>query len=289
MAILVTGGTGAAGRELVAQLACRGAQVRVLTRSPEKADFPDGVSAVRGELTDVAAMREALKGVTGTFLLSAVTPDELTGTLITLSLARAAGVRDFVYLSVIHADAFTDPAHFAAKAAAERMISEFDLAATVLRPGYYMQNDVGERDRLYDGTYASPVGNRAVLKTDVRDLAEVAALSLLRRHEADRALPREVLDVVAPQILTGDAIAAIWTDVLGRPVRYGGDDLNAFEQQMGQFAPDYLAYDMRLMMRRFQVDGMVAAPGTQERLDELLGRPIRSYADFAAETAASWK
>ncbi len=104
-----------------------------------------------GEFTDPSVMRQALDGVSGLFLLSPVAVEELTGTLHTPTLARAAGVRDVVYLSVIHADRFTDPPHFAAKAAAERMIDDLGITATVLRPGYYMQNDSVEEDRLRVG------------------------------------------------------------------------------------------------------------------------------------------
>ena len=289
MTVLVTGSTGAVGSQAVRHLAAAGVEVRALTRAPEKAHFPDGVVPVRGEFTDPAVLREALDGVTGLFLLSPVAMEELTGTLHTLSLARAAGVRDVVYLSVIQADHFTDPPHFAAKAAAERMIAELGIAATVLRPGYYMQNDTAEKDRLLAGTYVPPVGNRSALMVDVRDLGEVAAAALLERQRADQALPAEVIDVVEPEVLTGEAIAAIWTEVLGQQVSYGGDDvLDSLEQQLTAFMPGWMAYDLRLMMRRFQVDGMVAAPGTDQRLRALLGRPMRSYREFAAETAAGW-
>ena len=289
MTVLVTGSTGTVGSQVVGHLAAAGADVRALTRSPEQADFPGGVTPVPGDLTDPGALRKALDGVSGLFLLSAVAPDELTGTLITLSLAREAGVRNVVYLSVIHADQFSDPPHFAAKAAAEKLIDDLGLAATVLRPGYYMQNDAAQKDPLrQDGVYASPVGNQAVLMTDTRDLAEVAARSLLRRESARDPLPRERLDVVAPEVLTGDSIAAIWAEVLDRPVRYGGDDLDRFEQQTAEYAPGWMAYDLRLMMQRFQKDGMTATPGDEDRLRELLGRPMRSYRDFARETAADW-
>ncbi len=290
MTVLVTGSTGAVGSEAVRHLAAAGTEVRALTRSPDKAHFPIGVTAVQGEFTDPSVIREALDGVSGLFLLSPVAVEELTGTLHTLTLARAAGVRDVVYLSVIHADRFTDPPHFAAKAAAERMIDDLGITATVLRPGYYMQNDSVEEDRLLAGFYAPPVGNRSALMVDVRDLGEVAAAALLERQRADQALPTEVIDVVDPEVLTGDAVAQIWAEVLGRPVSYGGDDvLDTLEQQLAAFMPGWMAYDMRLMMRRFQVDGMVAAPGTDERLHALLGRPMRSYRDFAAETAATWQ
>ncbi|MBF6328449.1 SDR family oxidoreductase [Nocardia transvalensis] len=290
MTVLVTGSTGTVGSEVVRQLVVRGVPVRALTRSPEKASFPAGVTPVAGELSDPDAMRTALDGVTGVFLLSAVAPDELTGTVNTLSLAREAGVRNVVYLSVIHADRFTDPPHFAAKAAAERMIAEFGLPATILRPGYYMQNDIvgTHRRALDEGIYAPPVGNQAVLATDTRDLAEVAALSLLRREHAREALPPETIDVVAPEVLTGTAIAALWSEVLGRSIAYAGDDLDVYGQQVREVMPGWMIYDMLRMLRRFQTDGMRAAPGTDERLRELLGRPMRSYHDFARDTAVAW-
>lgn len=59
---------------------------------------------MQGEFTDPRVMREALDGASGLFLLSPVALEALTGTPHTLTLTHAAGVRDVVYLSVIHAD-----------------------------------------------------------------------------------------------------------------------------------------------------------------------------------------
>lgn len=288
MTVLVTGATGTVGHDVVAHLVARDVPVRALTRSPEKAGFPAGVTPVGGELMDLEAMRAALSGVDGVFLLSPVAADELTGTLNTLDLIREAGIDNTVYLSVIHADTFTDPPHFAAKAAAERMIAQAGLSATILRPGLYMQTETQWPAALQNGIFSSPVGNKPVLATDTRDLAEVAARSLMHRLQAKNSIPSETLDVVAPEILSGDGIAEIWSEALHRPVSYGGDDPDAFEQQMRQFLPAWNAHDLRLMFQRFQSDGMSAAPGTDQRLRELLGRPMRSYREFAAETALSW-
>ncbi len=290
MTILVTGSTGTVGSEAIVQLAAEGADVRALTRSPEEASFPAGITPVKGDMLDTDAMRSALKGVRSLFLLNAVTPDELTQALITISLAREAGVEQFVYLSVIHADRFTNVPHFAGKYAVEHMFEEQDISATILRPGYYMQNDASLKDQILgEGVYTMPVGsNSPLLMVDTRDLGEVAARELLRRERASNALSRETIDVVAPEALTGSKIADIWTDLLGRKVRYGGDDLSALEQQMRNFTPDWMAYDMRLMMGRFQRDGMEATPETDARLQEILGRPMRSYRNFARETAEKW-
>ncbi len=191
MAVLVTGSTGTIGSQVVRHLTDHDVEVSALTRSPDEADLPDGATAVAGSLTDPSALRTALRGADGVFLLSAVTPDELTATLAALSLIREAGVRDVVYLSVVSADrAWTVP-RFVAKAAAERAIDELGIAATILRPGYYMQNDLRERDRLQGGVYAPAIGNRGVHMVDTGDLAEAAALSLERRLAAGSALPTE--------------------------------------------------------------------------------------------------
>jgi hypothetical protein len=46
---------------------------------------------------------------------------------------------------------------------------------------------------------------------------------------------------------------------------------------------------MRLMYQRLQRDGMTAAPGADGTLQEILGRPMRGYDEFAREAAESWK
>ena len=50
------------------------------------------------------------------------------------------------------------------------------------------------------------------------------------------------------------------------------------------FAPGWIAYDMRLMMGRFQRDGMAAAQGDVDRPTEPTGATTRFYQDFAIET-----
>ena len=286
MTILVTGATGTIGREVTAQLAQRGADVRALVRDPAKAQLPEGVVAVQGDMLDVASMRKALEGVTTLFLLNAVVPDEFTQALITLNLAREAGIERIVYFSVIHSDIYVNVPHFAGKHAVERMIEHMGLHATILRPAYFINNDMSIKDVvLGHGVYPMPIGDKGLAMADVRDIGEVAALELLRRETSPEPLPLNRIDVVGPDSLTGAGIAAIWSEALGRPVAYGGDDTAAFETTMAAFAPDWMAYDMRMMAERFQSDGMTPEPGDVDRLTAMLGRPLRSYRDFAAEVA----
>lgn len=287
-AILVTGATGTVGRQVVQQLAQRGANVRALVRDVAKAaDLPAGVTAVQGDLLDVDSLRAAFQGVGTLFLLNAVVPDEFTQALVALNLAREAGITRIVYLSVIHADRYVNVPHFAGKYGVERMIEQMGFGATILRPAYFMGNDWTVKDVvLAHGVYPMPIGAKGIAMVDTADIAEVAAIELLHRAQAAGPLPTTRINLVGPHTLTGAAVAAIWAEVLGRPVVHGGNDTAAFEANLRHFMPGWMAYDMRLMAERFLSDGMVPEAGDVERLTALLGRPLRSYREFAAQVAA---
>lgn len=288
MTILVTGATGRVGRHVVQQLVARGADVRVLSRDPAKADFPSGVKVAKGDLLDIDSLRAAFSGVNTLFLLNAVTGDEFTQALITLNIARESGVDRVVYLSVINADRFVNVPHFAVKFGAERMIEQMGFSATILRPSYFIDNDLTIKDVILNhGVYPMPIGNKGVAMVDTRDIAEIAAIELIRREQAPGKLPIETINLVGPDTLTGPDVAAIWSDVLGRPVAYGGDDPTGFEQNLAGFMPKWMAYEMRLMVERFVSDGMIPRDGDVARLTKMLGRPLHSYRSFAAEIAAT--
>lgn len=290
MSILVTGATGSIGSAVIERLAAEGTPVRALTRSPEKYKAPAGVQPVAGDLTDIPSVRAALQGVDTLFLLNAVVPDELTQALAALGLAREAGIQRIVYLSVLNGDRFTDVPHFTVKYAVERAIEQFDLSATVLRPSYFMQNDANIKDVVAQhGVYPMALGNVGISMVDTRDIADVAAAALLRRSRAAGALPREVIELVGPDAITGEGAAAIWSEALGRPVAYGGDDLNAAEANIARQQPSWAAYDLRLMLARFHTDGMLAKPAAKGIMTSLLGRAPRSYRDFVLETVAAMK
>ncbi len=122
---------------------------------------------------------------------------------------------------------------------------------------------------------------------DARDIAEVAAIELVRRHDAPGKLPIETINLIGPDTLTGTDVAAIWSDVLGSPVVYGGDDPSGFEADMATFMPRWTAFEMRLVAERYVSDGMIPAPGDCERLVDILGRPLHGYSETARTLAAA--
>lgn len=290
MSILVIGSTGQIGSQVVLHLVGHGVEVRALSRHPALHRFPEGVTPVKGDLTDIESMREALAGVTTLFLLNPVVDDELTRAQLTLNLAVTAGIQRLVYFSMKNSDTFADVPHATAKFATEQMITRFGLPATILRPNYFMQNDANYKAPLLDeGRYPMPIGGLGTSMADIRDIGEVAARLLLRRENSPEPLPSELIELSGADVLTGSSVAAIWAEVAGRPVAYMGDDVAAYEKRTSAHVPNWLAYDNSLMFRGFQRDGMVAAPGAVAQLTELLGRPPRTYRDFAQQTLAEWR
>jgi uncharacterized protein YbjT (DUF2867 family) len=288
MTILVTGATGRVGRQVVEQLVKRHVSVRVLVRDPSKADFAPQVDVVQGEMLDIDSLRSAFTGISSFFLLNAVAADEFTQALLALNIARESGVERVVYLSVLHADRFVNVPHFAVKSGAERMTEQMGFSATILRPAYFIDNEVMVKDAIFEhGVYPMPIGSKGIAMVDARDIAEVAAIELMRRDQAPGKLPVKTINLVGPDTLTGSDIAAIWTDVLARPVIYGGDDPSGFEQTVANFMPKWMAYEMRLMAERYVSDGMMPEAGDVQRLTTILGRDLHSYRDFATRLAGS--
>lgn len=285
MNILVIGGTGQVGSLILQELAEKGASARVLTTNPAKADLPESMIPVKGDLLNPASLRTALDGVETMFLLNSVSPSEATQALIALDLAHEAGVAHVVYLSQVKLD-WPDCPHAAAKASAEALIRYHNIPATILRPAYFFQNDVWLKEQILGGTYPIPIGGIGAEMVDVRDIAAIAALAILNRQAIG---PDPVIELVGPDLITCENLAEIWSDVTGRPVAYGGDDLGVFEEQRLQNMPPWQAHDLVATFRNCQREGMRGKPGAAERLAMLLGRPMRSYRAFAKETYKQWK
>ncbi len=288
MTILAIGGAGNIGSRVVGKLLAQGADVRVMVRDLATAKLPAGATPVEGDLTKPDSVRAAMKDINTVFLLAAVVADEVTQSLTAVGIARDAGVKGLVYFSVLNGDLFTDVPHFSGKYTVERMIEANGLPATILRPGTFMQNDARLKGAIMNGVYPQPLGSIGVAMVDADDIAEIAAQALLAREASPTPLPAETIEIVGPEDLTGASAAAIWQSVLGREVAYAGDDLDAFEGRIKGMLPPWMAYDMRTMNRGFQTHGMRGAPDARQALEARLGRPLRTYREFAEATAKAW-
>ncbi len=164
MRVLVTGGTGFLGRELVGQLLARGDEVFVLARRPDPGIEALGARFLAGDLRDPASLEGRLQGLDGVFHVASKTgvwgPREeflainVQGTENLLAACRRQGVPWLVYTSspsAVHRGQDEEgvreedcpyPERFEApypesKARAERTVLEAngpELRTTALRP-----------------------------------------------------------------------------------------------------------------------------------------------------------
>jgi uncharacterized protein YbjT (DUF2867 family) len=284
MKILVTGGTGHVGAAVVQELQKRKADIRLLVRK-EGTPTPPGVDVAIGDLLDPVSVRKAMEGVDKLYLLNAVLPDELTQGLIAYGLAKKLKLSHVVYHSVFRVEHFKDVPHFASKLAIESALREFDVPFTVIRPNYFMQNDASLKDPLTKaGVYPMPLGKVGVSAVDVRDIAEATAIVLTSdTHEG------KTYNVNGPDVVSGPKAASIWSELLGKEIRYAGDNMDAFEEQMRNRAPSWSAFDIRMMFEGYLERGFVAEDGDLETLTKLLGHAPRRYEDFARETFLQWQ
>src|ERR1700688_3004554 len=284
MKVLAIGGAGHVGSEVVKELLKRKAEVDVLVRK-KGARGSEAANAVVGDLLDPAFLEKALEGIDKLYLLNAVLPDELTQGLIAYDLAKRLKLKHIVYHSVFRVDHFKDVPHFASKLAIENALREFDVPFTVIRPNYFAQNDATLRDALTKaGIYPMPLGQVGISAVDIRDIAEAAAIALT----SDRHFGK-TYNLNGPEVLSGPMMASIWSGLLGKEIRYSGDDMDAFEEQMRQQAPSWSAFDIRMMFQGYLERGFIADAGDIETLTQLLGHPPRRYEDFAAETVVNWR
>jgi uncharacterized protein YbjT (DUF2867 family) len=284
MKILVTGATGNVGGELVRNLHKRGVDVRALARKPEAANFPSGVEVVAGDQTNPESIRQAVKGVDKLFLLNAVVADELTQALITYGIAKRAGIKHVTYVSVYKADRFRDVPHFASKVAVENALREFGVPFSILRPGYFFQNDLTLKPLLQGmGIYPMPIGTAGISAVDSRDLGAAAAVTLTEGgHEG------KTYDLVSSSHITGPGNAALWSKALGKDIFYTGHDFDAWEKQMSTQLPGWMAYDMRTMLEGYVERGFASTEADVSRVTNLLGHAPTTYEAFVQETTAEW-
>jgi uncharacterized protein YbjT (DUF2867 family) len=134
MNVLVTGGTGALGRHVVTQLRSRGHRARILSRRPG-----GHVDAVEGDLASGAGLVKAVAGMDAIVHAASATTQltksrlvDVVGTRRLLAMAREAGVRHVVYVSIVGMEGVAYP-YYKAKLAAEAVVEENIVPWSILR------------------------------------------------------------------------------------------------------------------------------------------------------------
>lgn len=222
--ILVSGATGTQGGAVARALIERGFTVRGLTRNPDseraRALSALGVEMVRGDFDDTASIDAALVDAYGAYSVQQYrgigVDAEIRQSKAFADAARRAGVRHFVYSSVLFARLGSGVAQFESKREIEDYIRSIELPYSFIRPASFMSNFEGVRESASSGIYRTPFPPQMTqLHIAPRDIGRVVASAF---ENPDRWIGRE-LNLAGQRIAYAD-IAATMSRVMGHEVRY---------------------------------------------------------------------
>ena len=276
--IVVVGGTGRVGRQVVTQLTDRGVPVRVVSRGLNPGGLPPRAKAVHAELADPASLEAHLQDAQSLFLLWPFTSPDLTAGLAPkVAEIAARHVSRIVYLSA--QPAADQPDSF--WALVERAIEESGAEWTFLRPAGFAANTLMWVDQIRSGDVVRwPFGGAGRALIDERDIASVAVRALT---EDGHAGAKYVL--TGPEVLTqAEQLAAIG-EAIGRDLTW--------EELPKQAALEALtaAWGDRAFAEA-AVNGwerFVDHPETvNSTIRAITGAPARGFADWAAANAAAF-
>ncbi|MBB5850649.1 NmrA family NAD(P)-binding protein [Amycolatopsis umgeniensis] len=259
MTVLVTGATGNTGRHVVAELVRRGERVRALTRNPSGARFPAGVELVEG--THTAPETLDFDGVTRLHITVTAGLADVGADLV--KRAVAAGVRRMTIVW----GGYVGPT--------EQAMAESGVEWTRLEPQEFMSNALTWADSVRaDGVVREPFDLPGAVVHE-GDIGAVAATALVEDGHSGK-----VYNLTGPEALTTRERIAILGAALGR-------DLD-LEQITRQQAIDRLLADGVSTADAEYVVGWHSDPPVEARtvdrtVEQVLGRPARTFAQWVAE------
>jgi uncharacterized protein YbjT (DUF2867 family) len=282
--ILIIGGTGNVGREVISQLPVTGTLIRALARNPGAARFPSHIEVVRGDLTLPETLDGCLDGIDTVFLVWQAPPATVDPVLERI----AKHAQRVVFLSSPHRNTHPffqggqpNPVS-AMHAEIERLIETSRLKWTFLRPGMLAANSrfwwasqirAGDVVRWpYLDAFTAPIHERDIAAVAVRALCE------------DGHAGAEYTLTGAESLSQFEQISTIGRTI-GRSLR--------FEEIPPDEAPRELLTLMPAFVANMLLGAWAAAVGqpalVTSTVAEVTGAPARTFLDWATDHAAEFQ
>lgn len=285
--ILVTGATGNIGREVVNLLQDGDEQAVAITRNPATAALPASVQVVGGDPSHPQTLLSALRAMHDikTVLISPralgdATAGEATAQL--LKMAAEQGAERVVALSALtvefgggyrrFTDAFKD---------VEDAVKASGLQWTILRSAEYDSNALAWAPQIRaTGAVRSAYGNVATSTIHPRDVAAVSALALV-----NGAYAQHTYVLTGPQSLTQRERVHLIGEAIGKEIPWIElTPQQAKEAMLAQGLPADVPDRLLGYLASLEQE-----PGpSSHTVEQLLGRPALTFAQWAVEHAAAF-
>ncbi len=295
--ILVTGAAGAiggVGRNVTEFLLAKGHKVRALVRrEDERADVLRrlGAEVVKGDLTNLDSMHRAIEGCGRIYFGMSVSAAYLEATINTAAVARHHGVEAFVNMSQMTVSQMsinesTESPQHKLHWLAEQALSWSGLPVVTVRPTVFFEGFflvlAGVSVRTSDALML-PMGGGKISPISAVDVASAVTAIL------DDPAPHigQIYDLTGPESADLDHYARIFSEALGRPIRYRDVPLPAWSEGLRQARfPEHVVSHLSAMVeltRQGRYDRMT------DTMRKLTGKPPTSMRDFVKLHAAEFK
>ena len=284
--LLLTGANGRTGRAVLQTMVRHGMPVRAFIRKAEQEGELRALGASEcaiGDMSDAASIDAAVKGAGQILHIGPpMHPDELEISGRFIDAAKAHGVEQFIYYSVMH-PLRREVRHHRLKLDAEEALIESGLPYTIVQPSRYMQHLTAIWPRVTtDGIHAMPFNVEGLYNVvDLDNLAEACAVIAASPENHLYA----TYELAGPEALSQTDMAAIISDVIGKPVRAEAVPLDVVEQKARSAgASDDRVEQMLIMNRHYDEHGFRGNPNV---LEYLLGRPATRFRAYVEKLANS--
>lgn len=270
--IAVIGATGNTGRATVKELQALGKDPLCVIRDPDKAKkvLAPGSRTAVVDITDRAALEQALKGVKSVFVVTGHNPQTGPQQINILEAAKAAGVEFFAKVSGGRALVSPDSTSVVGRGhyEIEQAIKSSGLDWCILSPGLFMQNTFAQIESIKnDGKIVQPFANDLPLAfIDVRDTGAVGA-----RIAASPSAHAGKTYSFTGAVTTYPDFAQDFSDVLGKQITYIGVPVEKAMDAMRQRGmPEWLVEHMGTI-GRIGAEGAFSTANTQV-IENIVGR-----------------
>jgi len=281
--IVVTGGSGTIGSELLRLLSARGVAVRGLSRRPSSGAALPGVEWVAGDLADRDALPGLFAGAERLFLLAGNVADAVRLQKNAIAAAKKAGVLHVVKLSALGASDHSQSVIGLWHWIVERELAASGMAWTFLRPHHFMQNLLDQRRAVAaEGVVRSAAGDGRIPFIDTRDVAAVAAEVLTGAGHGGK-----IYALTGPEAFSYRDATALLAEAIGRPLVYVAETPDEHRVRRRAAGDPEWSIAAQLAIAAYQRAGG-PTEATTATVEEVTGRPPRSFRVFARDHAESF-